>query len=433
MVKQRLTTILILLAAIRDKSKSLPGNLSGQIADLLLLNRYQEGLDEFKLLPTQQDRDSFTNLIKGNPVGQTDHILEAYRYFEHKLHARADISLDRLKKIVIDSLVVVSIVLERDDNPYLIFESLNAKGRPLSPGRFDSQLLLHADSPAGPRKIYAAQWKPMQDELGDDLTECIRHFLMKDGAVVKQGEVYYTLKERADRHPEPELVDYLKTLAQFAGYYANLLHPEKEPSVKLRERLIRLNRIEVTTAYPFLLNIYHDYATGKTSEADFAGVLDILENFMIRRFICGVPTYGLNKVFPTLYAQASPYPSLIEGVKAGLRDKRYPSDAEFTERIISSPLYASGERAARIKLILERLENSFEHQEPASFATLSVEHIMPQTLTQWWKDHLGDQWKETYNNCVDTIGNLTLTGYNPTLSNADFPTKQAIYKESHWN
>jgi hypothetical protein len=289
--------------------------------------------------------------------------------------------------------------------------------------------------PEEQEKNYVAFWKPMQDRLveKDDLTEFIRHFLMKDSSIVKQGDVYLEMKARVDplSTSTSALVGFLKTICRFSEYYERLLHPEREPNPKLRERLERLNRIEVTTAYPFLLNLYHDLSEATLSEPQAIGILDILENFVIRRHVCNVPTNSLNKLFPALYVQAKQADSLLEGVKNVLSTKNYPRDAEFVDRFISAKLYAVGERTTRTKLILERLEASYAHMEPVKFDTLTIEHVMPQTLTPWWKDHLGDDWKDVHATWIDTIGNLTLSGYNSPLGNADFPYKRSIYEKSH--
>src|SRR5260370_23867009 len=193
----------------------------------------------------------------------------------------------------------------------------------------------------------------------------------------------------------------------------------------------RLNRIELTTAYPFLLNIYSDYTAGKISEGEFAEVLGVLENFMIRRFVCSVPTYGLNKVFPALYAQVSQNSSVVAGLKDVLRTKNYPRDAEFRERFISSKLYGSGDRIEKTKIILERLEDAYENLEPVPLSSLPIEHVMPQTLTDSWKSALGENWETVHDLLLHTVGNLTLTGYNAPLSNDDYSRKRAILLSSH--
>ena len=254
---------------------------------------------------------------------------------------------------------------------------------------------------------------------------------MKDGRVIKQGEVYLALKEHADKKTQEEVTAYLQEIARFADYYAKLLRPEEEASPIVRERMMRLNRIEVTVAYPFLLNVYDDYANHRISEQDVADIMEVIENFMIRRFVCSVPTNQLRRTFPPLYAQASESISLAEGVKEALRTRNYPRDAEFQQRFVSSRLYSQGDRAAKTKLILERLESSFESKETVPYDNLSVEHIMPQTLSDWWKQHLGGDFEATHELLLHTIGNLTLTGYNSELSNADFTHKRKLFVESH--
>jgi Protein of unknown function (DUF1524) len=278
--------------------------------------------------------------------------------------------------------------------------------------------------------LYITYWAPLQEKLGDDLTECIRHFLMKDGAVVKQGEVFLTLKERADDKSQDQVINYLKEVAEFAGYYDKFLHPKSENREEVRKRLERLSRLEVTTAYPFLLNVYHDYSKGIIKEHQFVEVLDTLENFILRRFVCGIPTNTLNKIFPPLYSQSIQQGDLVNGLKAVLATKNYPRDLEFRNKFASTRFYG-GDRAAKCKLILEKLELSYGHHEKVDLSDTTIEHVMPQTLTDWWKLHIGVDWEFVHDSNIHTIGNLTLSGYNPHLSNADFPSKKTILNGSH--
>src|SRR5262249_41306374 len=155
------------------------------------------------------------------------------------------------------------------------------------------------------------------------------------------------------------------------------------------------------TAYPFLLNVYHDYATGKISADDFAAVLDVLETFLIRRFVCGVPTHGLNRTFTSLYAQAAKAGNLLARGKPALKARDFPRDKEFRERLVTCKLYGGGERQPKAKLILERLEMSFEHKEAIDLTTLTIEHVMPQTATDWWRRELGDEWEAAYEAWLD--------------------------------
>lgn len=429
--QQRLTTLLLLLAALRDRAPTDAGTMGQEIEESLLTNRFQKDQEQYKLLPTQGDRDSFIDVIRKRGNVRADQITAAYQFFEKKLKTIKDVDLDRLMSVIVGKLSLVSIVLDHDDNPHLIFESLNAKGRPLAQADlirnyFFMRLPLHEQE-----ETYAKLWKPMQDRLGDALTEFIRHYLMRDGEMVKQGEIYFALKAKCDAKSPSEVLEYLRQLVAFSNFYSKILRPDEEDSLEIRDRLNRLNRIDMTVAYPFLLNVYRSHWEGKTTESEFAEILDALENFMIRRFVCGVPTYGLNKVFPPLFAASQRNPSLVEGVKAQLATKNYPRDAEFVARFPSAKLYAPGERQIRTKLILELLERSFGHKEPVPFAKLTVEHVMPQSLSSWWKEHLGEESETTYGVWLDTIGNLTLTGYNSDMSNSEFEKKRAILQDSH--
>jgi uncharacterized protein with ParB-like and HNH nuclease domain len=428
--QQRLTTLLVLLALLRDKARRQSGNLADKIDDLLLKNRHQEGTDVYKLLPTQPDRPAFCALMDAAQPPKGASLTLAYEFFERRLRLDPAVGLERLYTVIRSHLVLVSIVLDKDDNPYLIFESLNAKGQPLTQADLIRNFFFMRIHVNVQEKAYAEHWEPMQNRLGDNLTEYIRHFLMRDGKIVRQSDVYYTLKETAEERSHDDLIGYLHEVAAFSHYYAKLLRPQEEHSARIRDRVDRLNRYEATTAYPFLLNVYHDYERKKLPEADFAAILDVLESFLIRRFICGVATSGLTKIFPALYAQAQRGTSLVEGVKQVLRDKSFPRDQQFKEQFVTAKVYG-GDRSAKAKLILERLELSFEHKEPVDPEALTIEHVMPRTPTDWWRQHLGEDWEAVHDEWLDTVGNLTLTGYNSELSNSDFPAKKAQLLKSH--
>jgi uncharacterized protein with ParB-like and HNH nuclease domain len=428
--QQRLTTLLLLLAVIRDKARKQPGNLADKIDDLLLKNRYQEGGDVYKLLPTQVDRPAFCAVMDGTFPPKEAPVSQVYEFFERRLRLSPDISLEKLYNVIRNHLVLVSIVLDRDDNPYLIFESLNAKGRPLTQADLIRNFFFMRIDVKLQEKLYTDYWKPMQDRLGESLTEYIRHFLMRDGKIVRQSDVYYTLKESVEDRSHDEIVAYLQEVAMFSHYYARLLRPDEEKRAKVRERLDRLNRYEATTAYPFLLSVYHDYERKELSEADFATILEMLESFLIRRFICGVATSGLTKIFPALYAQARRSPSLVEGVRFSLRDKSFPRDQQFREQFVTAKIYG-GDRSAKAKLMLDRLELAFCHKEAVDLESLTIEHVLPRTPTAWWREHLGEDWEAVHDEWLDTVGNLTLTGYNSELSNSDFPTKKEQLQNSH--
>lgn len=426
--QQRITTIFIILVLLRNKAiENGKQRFAEEINNTLLVNQYKDGIDYYKLLPTQIDRIHFQALINQESGDETSQILKAYNYFEKKIKQSAFDS-EKIKKIITANFSIVSIVLDADDNPYLVFESLNAKGRPLTQADLIRNFFfmrIHIDNQEA---IYNRYWNPMQMQLGENLTEFIRHFLMKDGSIIKQNDVYYTLKEKVSAHNATE---YLGLLLQYSKYYNKFLNPALESDLVIQKYLKRLNRIEVTTAYPFLLNIYNEYEQNKIDKNSFVEILKTIENYLIRRFVCNIATNQLNKIFPPLYSQIVDSNSMLEELKSILQRKGYPRDSEFINRFKDAKFYGAGDRQIKTKLILESIEENFQHRETVSFEDLTIEHIMPQTLSPWWQNHLGNYWEETHELYLHTIGNLTLTAYNAQLSNDDFPQKKNIYKSSH--
>jgi len=184
------------------------------------------------------------------------------------------------------------------------------------------------------------------------------------------------------------------------------------------------------------LNCFHDWQEQKITESELIDVLKVIENFILRRFICNVQTRGLNKIFASLYFKIIQSTNLenssfLERLKLILQTQNYPKDIELKNSLINLQLYGRKTRNEKAKLILESLEESYQHKEQVSFNNLTIEHIMPQTLTNWWKKHLGDDYEITHELFLHSLGNLTLTAYNPELSNSEFTIKQIKFKNSH--
>lgn len=431
--QQRLTTVFILLSALRDTAKQSDEELAAEINNTILVNPYKKDLDYYKLQPTQVDRVAFYQIINSETQVDESGILECYRFFEKKLRQSVlSLEFQRIKKVICTNLSLVSVVLSADDDPYLVFESLNAKGRPLTQSDLIRNyffMRIHTDSQ---ESVYAQYWQPMQELLSGNLTEFIRHYLTRTGVEVKQSEIYFEIKERIGIS---DALSYLKDLCIFSEYYSRLLNPERESRETVRKYLCRLNRLEVATVYPFLLNCYDDWMKDRITEQEFISVLQVLENFILRRFVCNIQTRGLNRIFALLYSQVSKDTDLaadnfLERLKLTLQNRDYPKDAEFRARLVDVKLYG-GNRSEKCKLILESIEESFKHKEQVSLNGLSIEHVVPQTLTSWWREHLGEDWAVTHELLRHTLGNLTLTAYNSELSNDSFELKKNHFQNSH--
>ncbi|MCY7332031.1 MAG: DUF262 domain-containing HNH endonuclease family protein [Pseudanabaena sp. CAN_BIN31] len=430
--QQRLTTIFILLCALRDHAKQTDDKrLAAKIDDTILVNSHEDGLDYYKLQPTQMDREVFHKLIRNEEQSEKGGILECYEFFSKKIR-QLNVELSKVQKIICSNLSVVSVVLSTNDDPYLVFESLNAKGRALTQADLIRNyffMRIHLDKQ---EEIYKKYWQPMQDLLSDGLTEFIRHYLTKNGIDVKQSEIYFQIKEKIN---QGDALPHLQDLHKFADYYSRLLDPKREDNLKIRKYLIRIHRLEVATVYPFLLNCYDEWIQKRISEDEFIAIFQVLENFILRRFVCNVQTRGLNRIFALLYSQVAKDVDIVSGsfvdrLKINLQTKDYPKDAEFRERLMDVKLYGSN-RSEKAKLMLQSLEESFRHKEQVDFSNLSIEHIMPQTLNDLWKSHLGEDWAITHELFIHTLGNLTLTAYNGELSNSAFSTKKSEFQKSH--
>lgn len=434
--QQRLTTIFILLSVIRDAAKKSEENetqISEEINDTFLVNRFKKNLDRYKLQPTKKDCEAFYQIIQAQSLIRESSISECYSFFEKKIK-QIKIDLQKIKEVVCSKLSIISIVLNQDDDPYLVFESLNAKGKSLTQADLIRNYFFMLINGENQETVYTHSWYPMETLLQDNLTEFIRHYLTKDGREVKQNDVYFEIKEKINQN---NVQSKIENIVKFSEYYAKLINPDLEQNEKIRNSLRRLNRLEVLTIYPFLLNCYDDWKENKITVEDFQEILQILENFLLRRFVCNVQTRGLNRIFSVLYSQISKEITLnsnklVEQLKLSLQTHDYPNDLEFKKNLVTIKLYG-GNRSEKGKIILESLEKSFNHKEQVPLEKVSIEHIMPQTITSWWKTHLGEDWAITHDLLVHTIGNLTLTGYNVELYNDDFYAKKNHFNKSHVN
>jgi len=269
------------------------------------------------------------------------------------------------------------------------------------------------------QEYYDDYWKPIQQNLDTKMDDFIRHYFTKDGAVVNKNNVYATFKKRNDVKKQTDVVISLKELAKFAKYYEKLIEPVKEKNQELRDRLLRLNQIEVTIIYPLLLSLYADYNSKpqRISEEQFIEVLELLENFLVRRFICKVAPLGLNRIFPHFYGKIFKNNFLdIEGLKVELSKQKYPTDSQFINAFKTAHLYGLTGKRKKLKMMLGRLEN-FQNKEPVNVndSKISIEHIMPKKLTPEWEKMLGDDYESIHKTLCHTIGNLTLSGVNSKL------------------
>jgi uncharacterized protein with ParB-like and HNH nuclease domain len=441
--QQRITTLFLILAAIRDIATARnEGNLADQINELYLTNKWAEGTNILKLFPSQTDREQFSKIIhRKDDLDGNNNAVKAFKYLKSKLEGKdpsgKSIDLKRMHTILVQEIMIVNIVLDKDENPYLIFESLNAKGEPLTQADLVRNYILMRITNAEEQEVaYRDFWMPMQNALGSELTGFIWRYLIKDtnsAKVIRLDEIYDEVKEILAKAKPSQVVDLLVDMHTFSEYYLALINPDdSEPNKEIRKRLKRLIRWDVKTTYPFLLNVYRDYKEKKISDQSFCDVLDILESYVVRRSFCRIPTNALNKIFLGLY-KSFDVRMPAKSISNDLIQRDWPGDTAFLNAWIYFPIYLSG--TAKCRHILESLESEMTlNKEPVDLtnAQISIEHIMPQTLNEEWEQLLGEKAVETYDTYLHTIGNLTLTGSNSDLGNQSLLEKKKIYSKSNF-
>ncbi len=434
--QQRLTTIFILLAVLRDYAEEMTQrDLKAEIHNTLLVNQYKKGDDIYKLQPTQSDRQPFREIIDKQQFSHSSYLNSCYKFFERQLR-QSKIDLEKIKTVIEHRLSLVSISLGKDDDPYLVFESLNAKGQPLTQADLVRNYFFMRISKDEDRqeKVYRQYWHKMEELLSDKLPDYIRDYLTKDGQEIKKNQVYFELKERLLDLEEQKILDSLKDLFKFAQYYSQILEPNRESDTKVAKYIERLNRLELTVHYPFLLKCYEAWENHTLTRDDFVEVLQVLENFLIRRFVCGIQSNSLGKIFAPLYIQIenssrSSKNSFVQELKLNLQGHKYPEDGEFREKLQEKDFYKNNQQ--KTKLILESLEEYINPKERIDCQQLSLEHVMPRKLSDWWKDYLGKNVETTHALYLNCLGNLTLTGYNSELSNTDYLAKREHFSKSN--
>ena len=433
--QQRITTIQVFLAALRDFAGSVGDTkLRDRIDGQYLTNAYEEGDEQLKVLPTQDDRPVFRAIIRGAQFASSATRLHAcYKFFFSRIERLPVDQLDAIHRAIVDRLSVVSITCDEYDNPHLIFESLNAKGEKLTPADLIRNFLLMRVHVNDQAKLFGAHWFPIQNALGSNLTEFVRHYLMKEGRILKEADVYFELKDRLSNSSPAQAEEFLRELHRHGMYYARFVDPTYESDSDVAARLDRLRRLKFTVAYPFLLRVFDAAECGTLNREQQLQALDLLESFLVRRLVCNMPTNQLRRMLPPVFDSAGGgSPGFIEGLRKQLGGKRCPSDDEFSKSLATSPLYSTAEKNSRLRLILERLERSYMHKEPAELSGAQIEHVMPQTLTSEWRAELGEDAEEQWSQLLHTLGNLTLTKYNSELSNHSYLVKRKELAGSHF-
>ena len=436
--QQRMTTLFMLLSVIRQHADN---DLAEQILETSLINKFSKGKERLKLMPTQRDREAFELVVNGKTPPAGTQIAKARDYFDKALRkGDADgnnIDLSRLHRSTVSHLDMVSIHLEKDDSPNRIFESLNNTGMALSVADLiRNYLLMNIVDLEKQNQAYNEYWYPMQELLaqgpGDALGDFFWRYLMMKGSLTRKDETYDEIRSSLGTTNGEEIARAMKEYLRFSCFYAQVAGIDTSNLTEaLTERMRRLNQWEVDVAYPFLMYALDNLATNQISEEQLLSVMSMIESFVVRRTVCGVPTNRLRRIFAQMSGQVHAE-DFVANTKVYLSNNQWPADDEFRSAFARFRLYVPS-RLNRTRLVLNTLERSFGYKEtPELTPDITIEHVMPRTLSQEWESALGADALNTHSRWLDTVGNLTLTGYNASLGNKVFAEKKICLSEANF-
>lgn len=433
--QQRLTTSTLLIAALAKhfETQSLGELLEAfsnkKLRNYYLLNPDEDGERHFKLILSETDKDTLLALLQSTPMPAetSSRITENYALFQELIAANQG----ELEAICqgLAKLVIVDVSLDRaQDNPQMIFESMNSTGLELSQADLIRNYILMGLEPKLQTELYKAYWRPMERAFGQaayvvHFDAFMRHYLTaKTGEIPNVREVYVAFKIFA-HNLKGDTRDLVADIRAYASYYCAMALGT-ETDAGLKQAFHDLRELKVDVAYPFLLDVYHDYNNGRLTSDEVLHIVRLVESYVFRRAICAIPTNSLNKTFAGI-SRTLKKDRYFESVQAAFlmlpSYRRFPGDDEFQRDVKVRDLYNFRSRS----YWLRRLENH-GRKERVMVEDYTIEHILPQndTLSKEWQVELGTDWQRVQQEWLHTLGNLTLTGYNSEYSDHPFAYKR---------
>jgi uncharacterized protein with ParB-like and HNH nuclease domain len=434
--QQRLTTINILYVALfRFAKETNQGHEAEKLYNMFLTNQYvQNESSKLKLKQTDTNSQAFKAIMNATE-GEFDaysNVIENFNYFKSKINeANFQTILDGLRK-----LIFVEISLERDkDDPQRIFESLNSTGLDLSQSDLIRNYILMDLPPRQQDKVYNQIWNPIEENAKDLIkqkslvSEYIRDYLtLKKKKIPNKSKVYEEFKKMYQDKDEAYQQE-LENIKSYSVHYKKLVNPQTVKNDTIRKELNYISRLEINVAFPFLLQVFEDADNGIISDEILIKILKLIQSYTWRRFIVGLPTNALNKVFMTLYFEIDTedyYESVVLALYKKRGSGKFPNDQEVRTALKDKDLYNIQTKNRNYMFELLENFNNKEHVDTSN-PNISIEHIFPQNPNPDWSNQLNSEdffmFKERY---LNTIANLTLSGNNGALSNKSFSAKKVM-------
>ncbi|RYZ92492.1 MAG: DUF262 domain-containing protein, partial [Proteobacteria bacterium] len=446
--QQRLTTLSLLLYALAVTIQERSPKLASRIRSLLLNSDIETDL-RFKVLPTNKnnDRAIYCAIVEGKPIPNgNSNALPAFEFFQKQITAALatnQITPEGLFEVLTSSFQVVWVELDKDENAYQIFESLNTKGEKLGEADLVRNYIAMRLPAEKQEKVFEEVWAPIESLLDEqrgigrsgigELTGFLRHFdASQTGGLSPKNKTYARFRDTHKMRGDEDFLDALYDLKRFAALYEGLLRPDKGVEPKVRTALERLNALDISVAYPFLLAVSDHYQRNLLASKDFVDACDALENYFVRCFLTNVKSSAYDKVLAGLALKID-WNDFIPSLKKHLLENQFPSDAKIRQIFPTRELYDKSASKEKTVMLLERLNAHLyagSDVKTVLDGNPTLEHILPQSLSHWWKTELGSDAESISREWKHTIGNLTLVtqSYNSSLSNDSFPEKQTKLK-----
>ncbi len=433
--QQRITTLMLLLKAIETKIPN--EEIKKEIDNLLNLSG-----QKLRLKPIKSDKEAFDLVMqnRSHEIQGVSHIRNNYKFFTKELDNYISKGY-RIEEIygAFLRLKIVAIGLELgEDDPQVVFESINATGVQLKGLDLIRNYLMMGENSDNQNRLYNTYWVPLEDWLGErDLNDFIKTYLriyFEDRLKEGEREVYYALKAHHRENFPNDIQGLMSDMREYGKIYQIFLdrdhyflhRGDPQQLANLRLRVKDLVKIKFGVAKPFVLRCARDFEEGRLDYENFCEILQILISYFVRRSVCGDSTPTLTRVLYSLYKQ-------LENVSADAL-KRYlgksvgqmafPNDDKIKAAFLVRNAYAANQVCKFILLEIEKLSNA----EPPKEEDLEVEHFYPKTPTQEWRDRVGDYFtfEQDY---LNNFGNLTLSGQNQRLGNKPYEAKIVLMEE----
>ncbi len=433
--QQRLTTAMLILEALArhvGDGEPVPDFSAEKIRNWHLIVPENSGERRFRLALTQTDKQTLFALLsqKPQPKDFSRRIAKNFAFFEEQMQTMKNIEpiCKGLAK-----LMVVDIALDRNhDNPQLIFESMNSTGLDLTQADLIRNYVLMGLDINQQTQLYEDHWRQIELSFGQETYSSHFDRFMRDYLTLKTGEVpkikfvYDAFKKHkggSKRDASESTEDLVADVRKYAEYYCSIAL-RKEGDSDLAYAFGDMRELKVEVSYPFLMKMYEDYNSGVLHKHEFLSAIRLVESYVFRRAVCAIPTNSHTTTFAAL-SRANLGGNYLRGIRKEFLSmpeyRRFPTDEEFKRNFVMRDMY----HFQRRNYFLRRLENH-DRKELVSTGEYTVEHILPQTrnLSADWQAMIGGDWSAVQELYLHTVGNLTITGYNPEYGARPFNEKR---------